>query len=177
MKKITNILSYILLFIYVLIVLFVIVFVLNENEYGISQFKNYSYVYINNINKSDNYEMGDLVIVKKVKFESIKENQELFIYKSSDKNVVYVKPFNVKEIDNENKTITLKNVDGVYKDSLILGKRVDKYKKIGQIIEFLTNKNIFLLLIIMPCLFLVVYLFYSIINNLKNEDEEEIKED
>ena len=176
MKKVFKIIFGILLTIYLILTIIIVTFALSRNDYGISQIKNYSFVFVNSKNKNDNYKDGELLIIKKKNFNSIKTNDEIFVYKSDKNNNVYVTSAIVDKIDFDNSFVILKNEYGIFREDLILGKCVNKYKSIGKLFEALTKKNTYLILIIIPCALLVIFEFYQIIKYLIVENKKKIEE-
>ena len=161
MKDVFKVLSIVILSFYVLIVVFVSVFILIENEYGISKFKDNYYVIINEENITDNYKLGDLVVVKDKKISDLKEWEEVFVYKSDSKNNVYVGINYIDEIHNDDEPyVLLKNEYGIFRDDTIVGKGVKRIGKLGAYLEVLSRKWIFLVFIIVPCSLLAIYELY-----------------
>ena len=105
---------------------------------------------------------GSLVIVKKKDINSLKTNDEIFVYQSDKEGKVFINVRNIKEvnIDDDYSYITLKNEDGVYTDDLIVGKISKKINLIGKIIEFISKKWVFFIIIILPCSLLAIYELY-----------------
>ena len=161
MKDVLKVLSIVVLSFYILIVVFVSVFILIENEYGVSKIKDNYYVIINDENKTDNYEIGDLVIVKDKRIGDLKAGEEVFVYKSDSKNNVYVGINDVDEIHNEDEAyILLKNEYGIYREDAIVGKGIKRIGKLGAYLDVLSRKWIFLVFIIVPCSLLAIYELY-----------------
>lgn len=162
MKNIIKIILWILLLIYVLIVLSLCIFILNQNSYGITEFNNKSFVIVNEKNKYGNYKDGDLVVVRRKDFNSLEIDDEIFIYKSDEKNYIYVHIDKIKNINKVNKDVTLFSDEQDYNDEFILGVSENKIEHLGGIIEFLEGKWAFFTLIILPCSFLAIYEVYYI---------------
>ena len=136
-KKILKIITSVILIIYFIFVLLLSIFILMENEYGISGTKNKSFIIINEINKNNNYNSGDLVIVKNKTFDEVVVGEEVFIYKSDSKNIIYVEPSIITSKNEDNKYITIENDNGVWDEKLIIGTKKNVISKLGKIISFL----------------------------------------
>ena len=176
MKKVLKVLLGLLLSVYFIIVIISIVFVLSRNKYGVSRIGSHAYGYITKEIKNDKYKKGDLVIIKDKSFNSIKKEDELFIYKTDKSNNIYISSAVVESVDFDNSFIILKGEFGVYREDSIIGKCVKRISKVGGFFEFITRKNMFLLLIIIPCLGLFIYEIYGIIKNMVSINKEEIIE-
>ena len=65
LKMIKSVFLGILLFVYFVFVIAMTVLLLNFNDYGVTEFGDTSLIIINDEISNDNYEKGDLVVVKK----------------------------------------------------------------------------------------------------------------
>ena len=168
MKKIFKIILIIFIVLYVVSVLAISIFILKENTYGVSEYKDNVYVLIDSKNETSKYEKGSLVVVKKKSIKSLKENEEVFVYKRDEDRSIYVKSGVIKTIvdDGTNPHIMLEDDDNTFREDLIIGKSVNVIKRLGGIIIFLESKWVFFFLIILPCSLLAVYEVYYIFKNL-----------
>ena len=64
MKIVLKVFGYILMICYFLLAISISILVLKENEYGLTKFGNKYFVVIEIDSENDNYNSGDLVIVK-----------------------------------------------------------------------------------------------------------------
>ena len=177
MNKGLKIVSIVFIVIYVFVVLFSSLFIIMENDYGITKCKDNYYVIINKKNENGKSKDGMLVVVKDLKIKDIKENDEVFLYKSDSNNKVYVGPSIANKVyaEEDEPYITVENELSVYREDSVLGKSVNKINGLGKIIEVLTKKWVFLVFMVIPCCVLAVYIIYTIIKyiSMKNEKEEE----
>lgn len=144
--------------VYFALVISLSIFILNENDYGVTVYKDYSYVIITDDNVGKNTDVGMLVVVKNIGFDNYIEDDELYVYESDTQNKVVVKYGFISNINKDGlRYVVLKDKKASYKEELILGVPVKKIYKIGGIIEFLKDKWIFLMLIIVPSSFIAIY--------------------
>lgn len=180
MKMFFKIIGYIFMAIYFLIAISVSILVLNENEYGITVFGNKYLVTINMDNENDNYHNGDLVIVESKKINDFQTGDEIFLYNSSIKNIVDIHINIVKEVslDTDPKFITVNENTNYYRTDSILGKSIKRISTLGGIINFLKDRIIFLVLLIVPSVILLIFEIYMLINKAKNiKMEGEVEEE
>ena len=168
MNKALKIFFIIFIAIYVLCVLAISIFILMQNSYGTSEFKDNVYVLIDKNNETSTYEKNSLIIVKKEKITDLLENDEVFVYKTDSNKNIYPGVGTIIEVvsDTANPHILLENDESVYRDEFIIGKKIKVINNIGGIILFLESKWVFFFLIILPCSLLAVYEVYYIFKNL-----------
>ena len=176
MKLVLKILGYTIMICYFIITIIISVFVLKENEYGISKFNGKYFLTINFDNENDKYNKGDLVIVKDKELDNFKEGEEVFLYNSGIKNKVDIKVCTVKEvsIDSNPKYITVNEDNGYYRSDSIIGESIKKISYLGGIVDFLKDKIIFLVLLVIPAFILLVFELYLLIkksNEIKNQND------
>ena len=159
MKIVLKVFGYILMICYFLLAISISILVLKENEYGLTKFGNKYLVVIDIDSENDNYKSGDLVIVKSKQLNDFKEGEEIFLYTSKINNKVDIKICTVKEVSigTDPEYITTKEDIGYYRKDSILGISTKKIKTIGGIIDFLKDKIIFLVLLIVPAVILLVF--------------------
>lgn len=156
MKRIISIL---LFSIYLLIVVSMTVYVLNINKYNISQIGNYSFL-INNDNSL-------LILNKK---QNINVNDEVYYYDTYSKYININKSKIIKkEIVNENEILyTLENNNLLSKKHLIGNSNGIHIPILGKIIDILSSTLGFLVFIVLPLLFILIYFTYSLRMEIKN---------
>ena len=176
-KRLLKIILWIILVLYVLLVLFISFLILEQNAYGITEINNNSYIIINDHNENDTYKKGELVIVKNLTIDDIEENDEFFYYESDENNNIFARSaIAYKTFKNtEEKYITIENKEEVIKEENIIGKRIKVFKKYGGMIEYLENRWIFFIFIILPCSFLAVYETFYIFRNFIFVNRERIQ--
>ena len=188
-KLVIKIIIGIFLIIYFLLVILLCSFILKENKYGISESNKKSYIIINENNKTDRNKKGTLVVVEKKNINNIKVGDEVFTYKSDEKNKVYVSISKVESIslDTNPKYYVLEGDTGNYKSNSLIGTQIKTISSLGSIITFFTNKIVFLIFIIIPPIIFIMYEAYYILKYLdigitkeleveEKKEEKEIKE-
>lgn len=156
MKRIISIL---LFSIYLLIVVSMTVYVLNINKYNISQIGNYSFL-INNDNSL-------LILNKK---QNINVNDEVYYYDTYSKYInINKSKILKKEIVNEHEIVyTLENNNLLSNNHLIGNSDGINIPILGKIIDILSSTLGFLVFIVLPILFILIYFTYSLRMEIKN---------
>ena len=85
LKKIKKFITILLVAIFFLLAFGVTVLLLNYNDYGVTELGDKTLVLIKEDITSENYKKGDLVIVKKVPYESLNNGDEIFTYSVNSK--------------------------------------------------------------------------------------------
>lgn len=138
----------VLFIIYIIIVLLVTKTLLDKNENGVFDTKNYYYVCNEKISE---YDKSSLVrFNKNVDYEAMIDS-EVYYY-DDDKELQSGK---LSLYDKENETFTVNDVS--YKKDRLLGKADKGYQFIGSLLNFLTSRVVYLILFIVPILALLVY--------------------
>jgi hypothetical protein len=163
---------FIILIFYFVFIIFISILILNRNKYGVTEFNNKILVNITNKNKTNKYLKGDLVILNTVDFDSLKKDDEVFIYDINNKNKVNIIISNIESISTkDNKYFIIKNNSTKWTEKYLAGVYNKSYSKIGDIINFFENKWAFLFLLIVPCL--VILLLEIYLAFLKKDNSEE----
>ena len=81
MKVVKNIVVGFIAVVYFVFVIINTIFMLNMNDFGVTQFDEKTFVVIKSNISSEKYQKGDLVIVEKPRFDQIEIEDELFVYK------------------------------------------------------------------------------------------------
>lgn len=138
----------VLFIIYIIIVLLVTKTLLDKNENGVFDTKNYYYVCNEKISE---YDKSSLVrFNKNVDYEAMIDS-EVYYY-DDDKELQSGK---LSLYDKENETFTVNDVS--YKKDRLLGKADKGYQFVGSLLNFLTSRVVYLILFIVPILALLVY--------------------
>lgn len=80
-KLIKNIITGIILICYFSVIIFVSALLLNRNDYGMTQFKDDTWILVDGEISNSNYPKGSLVIVENKKIEELQVGEEIFVYK------------------------------------------------------------------------------------------------
>lgn len=165
MSKFLNALLYIIFVIYVIFVLALSTIILKQNSYGVTEYKEYLYVLINDKNETPKYIKGDLVVLKDKNVNNVKVGEEVFVYNRESNTI---KNGIISEVVTDGITpyILLEGDSLAYKNDVILGKGIKIYHKIGNILSFLEGKWTFFYIVILPCSLLAIYELYYIFKNL-----------
>ena len=166
LEAIKNFIIFVVVVAYFAFALFMTVLLLNYNRFNITQFGNDSLVMINENISNEAYQKGDLVIVKKVKFEEMEKGQYLFTYRIDNRRVATIQVGKIGTIYEEEKAITFENGE-TYSDEFIAGVEVKKYPKIGGILSVIESKWGFLFIVLVPCFLIFIYEVYSLIIEIK----------
>lgn len=179
LKAIKHFLITVLLFCYFTVIIFFSVILLNRNEFGVTQFGDKVLINITNKNSTNMYRDGDLVILKTVNIEDIKENDEVFIYRIDTlRNTVNIVVSDVAKISLENSPyLVLKNDNLSWGEKYIAGVQYKTYRGVGRVISFFQSKWIFFFLLIVPCFAIFLYEVFMLIVSIKYDHHEIQKQD
>lgn len=166
LEAIKNFIIFVVGVAYFAFALFMTVLLLNYNRFNITQFGNDSLVMINENISNEAYQKGDLVIVKKIKFEEMEKGQYLFTYRIDNRRVATIQVGKIGTIYEEEKAITFENGE-TYSDEFIAGVEVKKYPKIGGVLSVIESKWGFLFIVLVPCFLIFIYEVYSLIIEIK----------
>lgn len=172
LKLIKSIILGILLIAYFAFVIAMTVLLLNFNDYGVTQFGNKSLIIINDEISNDNYNKGDIVIVKKEKIEKYETGKEIFTYKVDEKGNVSIDLGIIGNIYPEEEAISFEN-GSTYSMDFIAGVPTEKHEKIGTYLSIVESKWGFLFIVLVPSFLIFVYEVYSLIIEIKYGKDDE----
>lgn len=176
MKKVLKIIGFILITIYSVIAITLTVFLLNYNDYKITELGNKSLIIVKDNSLSPSYEKGDLVFVTKNESSEVNKGDKIFFYDIIDKNTVDINIGNVIDKKNINKNEAVYTMNGNYtlNQEYFIGKVATSkvYHNVGSILNILESRLGFLFIIIFPILIFFIYEIYMIIQEIKKPDEE-----
>ncbi len=172
LEKIKKIIIGIIIVVFSIFALCMTILLLNFNDYGVTEFGDKSIVIIAREISSENYKKGDLVIVEKVAFDTIKEGDEIFAYSVEGKNKVNIDVGIVKDIYPNEKAIAYKNGAG-FSQEFIIGKATKTYNDIGLYLSFIESKWGFLFIVLVPCFIIFIYEIYALIVEIRYGEEDE----
>lgn len=144
----------------------VTVLLLNYNKYGLTQFGNTTLVIISDYITSDNYQKGDLVLVKSEKIEELEVGEEIFVYRIINSNKVLVEVGKVGELYPEEDAVAFQNGD-IFSNEFIIGTADEIYNDIGLYLSIIESKWGFLFIVLVPCLLIFIYEIYALIIEIK----------
>lgn len=172
-EKIKKILLGIVIFVFSCFALSMTVLLLNFNDFGVTEFGDKSLIILTRDISSENYKRGDLIIVEKVDYDSIKEGDELFAYSVDQREKVSIDVGIVQELFPKEKSIAYKNGAG-FSQEYIVGKAIKTYPKVGTYLAVIESKWGFLFIVLVPCFVIFIYEIYALIVEIRyGEDDDE----
>lgn len=177
MKGFIKVLSIIIFIPYIIIAITLTIFLLNFNEYGVTELGNKTLVIVDGDELAPNYKEGDLLVVEKTPNSEISKNDYIFFYEQNrEKKAVVIslaKVINKKEVNEMETTYTLEGNTDLSSEYVIGNEtNVKVYNTIGSIISVLESRWVFLLLIIVPMLFIFLYEIYAFVLEVKKNMKE-----
>ena len=177
MKNFLKILGIVLLVPYVITAIIVTVFLLNYNEYGVTEMGDKTYITVTGNELSPGYQKGDLVVVENKSIDDINENDYIFFYEESrEKKTVIISLARVvsKRHVTDNETTFKLEGDVDYSSEYVIGtnKDVKVYDSLGSILSTLESRWVFLIFIIVPLLFIFLYEIYEFVIEVKKNMKE-----
>lgn len=177
MKNFLKILGVILLIPYVIIAITLTVFLLNYNDYGVTEIGGKTLIIVNDDALQPNYKKGDLIVVENTSNENINENDYIFFYEENrDKKTVIInlgRVLSKTKVTEEETTFRLEG-DVDYSSEYVIGTTKDAkvYSSLGSILAALESRWVFLLFIIIPILFIFLYEIYEFVLEVKKNMKE-----
>lgn len=176
--------SFILGIVEVLIIAYVIFLtgcLLFVNDYGYTQFGDYTLVEVNKGQATllDGVEQGDLLIIKNDK--NLKVGSVIYYY-SVINDQYYVKSAPITEVKDDGfgqiYSLDVKNVGetSTVNDRKVIGNYISIHRHLGKILKALESKMGFLFLVLLPMMCIFIYHVYSFIVLLKFEKNDFIEE-
>ena len=173
MKK--RIFGWLWIFIEVLVVIYVILvtsYILFINKYGFTQFGNYTMTSIDevNVNYLNEGKDGNLLVIKNS--NDIKKGDLIYYYAGIEEEYV-IKNGVVEEvvkIDNSGFYTLSDDSSTSISSERIIGVDAKQYKLLGSIMDVLESNVGFLLLVLLPILFIFIYQVYKLIMVIKDDD-------
>lgn len=177
MEKVKHYLGIFLQIVLIIYVILITTLLLYRNKYGYTQFDDLTFVNIDkhNVRTFDDFEKGDLVILRKPYFDEISVGDQLYYYTVQNYKYVIEKA-NVLKItgDKSGAVYTLDGTDGIsVSTERIIGIYEDQsYSNIGFFLNILESSLGFLILVIMPILLIFIYQFYNLVILIKTPEKE-----
>lgn len=156
--------------IYLIIVIFSTLYILKLNKYNVSEFGNYSFFKIEN----------NLIITNKR--QKINTSDKVFYYDTYSKNVSIKeqKVIKIEKINNIETIYTLESKHLLSNRYLLGNSNCIIISHLGTVISIITSTLGYLLFIVLPILFILIYFIHNLRIELKNKkcgviNEESIK--
>ena len=148
--------------IYVILAAFVTKFLLDKNEFGVFETKNNYYVYSDEL---DNYSKSSLVrFEKNINYNDL-INEKVYFFNEEKK----IKSDVLKSIDDNGAVFTINETK--YNIANLLGKPNNSYVFLGTLLNILTSKVFYLLFIIVPMAFLLIFEIYLFVIYIRNSKD------
>lgn len=176
MKKIWNILKFVILGVYIVVALFTTVCLLKRNDYIVTELGNNSLLIIKDDDKEYSLEKDSLYVVDKNTVNDAKVGDNVFFYNqyNHEVSVNVAKVLKVENINENEKTFTMAGDLTISSQNVIGVQDTSKcYASVGGILNKLESKWGFLGLIILPILVLFIYQIYAVIMEIKRPVDEE----
>lgn len=179
MKVIGNFFKGILLTVWLVVAIFVTICLIAYNDFAVSEFGDYSMFVVDNQYLEPTFHKFDILIVKKGISTEYKVGEPTFFYNNNEKYGTFINLGEITDIQYNEKVednfyfdgdtlITFDNIIGHANNAIVI-------KKLGILLSVLENRWGFLLLVILPCIYLVVYEIYNIVYEVKKNAKIERK--
>ena len=177
MKNFLKILGIVLLVPYIIIAIILTVFLLNYNKYGVTELGGKTYIPVTDNELLPNYKKGDLLVVKNASNDEINANDKIFFYEQNqEKKAVIINLARVisKRVIDEKETTYKLEGDVDYSSEYVIGTTKDTkvYSGLGSVLAALESRWVFLILIILPILFIFLFELYSFAIEVKKNLKE-----
>ena len=160
--------------------LFMTILLLNFNKYNVTQIGDTSLIILNDEVSIDNYEKGDLILVKETKLEDIDVGDTIFAYKVDSDGYPHIQVGKVGKTYPEEKAVSFENGD-TYAIDFVAGKSTKIYHDLGKYLSIIESQWGFLFIVLVPCFLIFIYELYALIIEIKYgnnpENNDNINED
>lgn len=175
MKKVLGFIGAIVELIIIVFAVIMVLILFMKNQFGYTEIGNTTLIIIDEKNTAEltKFSEGDLVLVKDLKYDDIKEGDELYYYDALDKEyVVRTGTVKTKSGDNRSSLYTFEELDKVsIPKERILGTLDTVKPNLGGVVAFLTSTVGFLIFVILPVLVLFIYQVYHLVMILKYDKD------
>lgn len=180
MKKVLKILVGFLELVIIAYAVVVIMIMLSYNKFGYTEIGDNTYVSVVDENKSElgDFDVGDLIKIKKTNYDQINVGDHIFYYATADNQYIVVQDTVIeKEGSSREAVYKFEHNSNIIPSERIIGTLDKNYTKKGKLYELLTSTVGFLLLVILPVLVIFIYQVYKFILLIKEDkaltEEEE----
>lgn len=177
MKGFLKILGMVILIPYIIVTVIITVFLLNYNEYGVTELGNKTLINVDGDELTPTYKKGDLLVVEKTTNADVNINDYIFFYEQNhEKKTVIINMARVINKEEVNESETTYQLEGNFDISseYVIGNtnNVKVYSSLGSIVSALESRWVFLLFIIVPMLFIFLYELYAFAIEVKKNMKE-----
>lgn len=174
MEGIFDFLKNLIIGVWIIMAIAVTICLLSYNKYHVSQFGNTSLLIIDNDELEPNFKEGDLLLVKKESNKKINKGDTIFFYNAGGSNnyLINLAPVIDKEVVNNTQTTFLIEGAEVSSDYVIgrtNGTRI--VKNMGTVLGICSSKWGYIITVIFPTLFSIVYEVVEIFREVRNYKE------
>ncbi len=177
MKGFLKVIGIVLLVPYIIVAIVITIFLLNYNQYGVTELGDKTLIIVKDDALLPNYKKGDLLVVTRVPDAQINVNDYIFFYEQSrEKKTVIINLGRVISKREVNSTETTYRLEGDvdYSSEFVIGNtnNVKVYGSLGSVVGALESRWVFLLFIIVPILFIFLYELYEFVLEVKRNMKE-----
>src|SRR5574344_787048 len=172
LKIIKNIILGILGIAFFLFAISMTILLLNYNDYGVTQFGDTSLILIKDSLATEEFQKGDLVLVKTKKLEDIKIGDSVFAYSINRKGAATGELGRIGNTYADEKAVAYEN-GATYSMEFVIGEATKVYPNIGTYLSIIESKWGFLFIILVPGFLIFIYEVYALIVEIKYGDEDE----
>lgn len=178
MKKICDFVKNFVIIAYILLIIFVTICLLSYNDYKLTVFDGNTLIPVIDEDLEPKYTLGDLLIVKKNKLDTVKNGDEIFFYRVSAGETIinFGKVVATERVTETEYTFTIEG-DYKFSSSNFIGK-VETTKiipKVGRVLSILQSKWGFLFLGVFPSLMAFLYTLYTVVLEVQVPEEDKKK--
>ena len=157
-------------FLYVAVAIFTTAFLLNRNDYSVTEFGAASLFIVNEDELEPNYSDNTLLVIQKENNDDIKVGDKIFYYDtySSEKVIKFNEVTRKEKITDTETTFTTKD-NSVLSSEYVMGTEnsTSNYALLGSILNVLQSKWGFLFIVVFPLFLAFIYEIYAIIKEFK----------
>ncbi len=176
MKKVVSVVKGLLISIWVLVAITTTILLISYNDYSVSEIGSYSIFIVDSERLEPLYNKNDILIVKKVAENKYSVGDNAFFYLDNAADYIFINHGEITKIDEvEHGEDAYYFGDDAVSYSRLLGpeKETKVCRGWGLLLSILESRWGFMFFIIFPTIFAVVYEIYSIVEEIKSEDDEE----
>jgi hypothetical protein len=170
MKKIFKFLFSIVGVVYVAVAVFTTAFLLNRNDYSVTQFGESSLFIVNEDEMQPYYCDDTLLVIEKKANESIEIGEKIFYYDiySNEKVIKFNEVTKKEKITDVETTFTTKD-NSVLSSEYVIGSEstTTDYVLLGSVLNVLQSKWGFLFIIVFPLFLAFIYEIYAIVKEVR----------
>lgn len=157
--------------IYIVVAVFTTAFLLNRNDYSVTEFGSASMFIVNDGELEPDYSDNTLLVVSKKSNDDIKIGDKIFFYDtySNEKVIKFNEVIKKEKVTDTETTFTTKD-NSVFSSEFVLGTEdsTSNYAMLGSVLNVLQSKWGFLFIIVFPLFLAFIYEIYAIIKEIKN---------